>query len=87
MRFSVGLRLKMLGGTPTTSTDADPRSSLRDAASGGSSAAGGGGGGGSRMRCCSHEEFQGQDGGGWVRSICVATFDVGTGHTLEQVRS
>lgn len=26
-----------------------------------------------------------QDGGGWVRSICVATFDVGTGHTLEEV--
>lgn len=28
---------------------------------------------------------QQQDGGGWVRSICVATFDVGTGHTLEEV--
>ncbi len=27
---------------------------------------------------------QGQDGG-WVRALCVATFDVGTGHTLEQV--
>lgn len=40
-----------------------------------------------RMRCCSHEDFQGQDGGGWVRSICVATFDVGTGHTLEQVNA
>lgn len=66
----------MLGGT------AAARSNLWDAAS-----AGGEGGGASRMRCCSHEDFQGQDGGGggWVRSICVATFDVGTGHTLEQV--
>ncbi|CAM9707718.1 unnamed protein product [Pylaiella littoralis] len=63
----------MLGG-------ATARSSLRNTAV--PPAAGGGGG---RMRCCSHEEFQGQDGGGWVRSICVATFDVGTGHTLEQV--
>lgn len=26
-------------------------------------------------------------GGGWVRSLAVATFDVGTGHTLEQVTS
>ncbi|CAM9151521.1 unnamed protein product, partial [Ectocarpus sp. 12 AP-2014] len=41
--------------------------------------------GGPRPGRCSHEEQQGQDGAGWVRSICVATFDVGTGHTLEQV--
>lgn len=26
-----------------------------------------------------------QDAGGWVRALAVATFDVGTGHTLEQV--
>ncbi|CAM9809042.1 unnamed protein product, partial [Scytosiphon promiscuus] len=45
-----------------------------------------GGGSGGRVRRCSHDESQGQqDGGGWVRSICVATFDVGTGHTLEEV--
>lgn len=49
-------------------------------------ASGGGGAGGGRVRRCSHEDAQGpQDGGGWVRSICVATFDVGTGHTLEEV--
>lgn len=42
------------------------------------------------MRRCEHsdEPPQGQDGwgGGWVRALAVATFDVGTGHTLEQVR-
>lgn len=38
-------------------------------------------------RLCEHEQAaQGQDGGGWVRALAVATFDVGTGHTLEQVR-
>lgn len=42
---------------------------------------------GGRMRCSHlYDSQQGQqDGGGWVRSICVATFDVGTGHTLEEV--
>lgn len=39
-------------------------------------------------RSCDHDLNHGdleQDGGGWVRSLAVATFDVGTGHTLEQV--
>lgn len=39
-------------------------------------------------RSCDHDLGHGdleQDGGGWVRSLAVATFDVGTGHTLEQV--
>lgn len=31
-------------------------------------------------RCCEHGGE-----GGWVRALAVATFDVGTGHTLEQV--
>lgn len=38
-------------------------------------------------RCCDHGDQvePGQDSGGWVRALAVATFDVGTGHTLEQV--
>lgn len=38
-------------------------------------------------RCCDHgnQVEPGQDSGGWVRALAVATFDVGTGHTLEQV--
>lgn len=27
-----------------------------------------------------------QDAGGWVQALAVATFDVGTGHKLEQVK-
>lgn len=34
-----------------------------------------------------HHCLHSQDAGGWVRSLAVATFDVGTGHTLEQVQS
>lgn len=30
---------------------------------------------------CVHSQYA----GGWVRALAVATFDVGTGHTLEQV--
>lgn len=40
------------------------------------------------MRSCDHDLDHGdpgQEGGGWVRALAVATFDVGTGHTLEQV--
>lgn len=43
--------------------------------------------GGSKARVCNHSDHNthSQDAGGWVRSLAVATFDVGTGHTLEQV--